>query len=293
MTARILCTGRLYCDLVMSALSGQPEPGQEVYAGGLVLAAGGGAYITAAYLAALGRDVGLAAVLPAEPFAGAIAAELAEAGLDLGACDYAPPGLDPQITVALVAGGDRAFVTRRSGVAVPAGLAAALDSGAWDHLHIGELATLAEVPDLVARARAAGASVSVDCAWDADILGRADLPALLAGVDVFLPNRAEAEALARHAPLADHAALVVVKDGAAGAVAHGQTRVHRPARPVAVVDTVGAGDAFNAGFLDRWLDGAALDVCLDAGAQTAAVALARHGGARGLGRLARHRAAAE
>ena len=291
---RILCTGRLYCDLVMSGLSGAPTPGEEVYAQALALAAGGGAYISAAYLAALGRDTGLAAIIPAEPFAGAIAAELADAGLDLSLCAYAPPGVDPQITVALIMGGDRAFVTRRSGPAMPEGLGAVLDSGAWHHLHIGELASLVENPGIVARAKAVGMTVSVDCAWDADILARADLPEVLRGVDVFLPNRAEADALIRHAPLADYAPLVVVKEGAKGAMALGaQGAVQRPALRVDVVDSVGAGDAFNAGFLDCWLAGAALPECLDAGAQTAAAALRRQGGARGLGRLARHRPAAE
>ena len=286
---RVLCTGRLYCDLVMSGLSATPMPGQEVYASSLVIAAGGGAYITAAYLAALGRGTGLAAVMPAQPFAGAIALELAAAGLDLSPCVDACAGADPQLTVALIAGGDRAFVTRRVGAAMPDSLGDVLDSGAWDHLHIGELASLVECPDAIARAKSSGMTVSVDCAWDAEVLARSDLVQVLRGVDVFLPNRMEADTLSRHAALTDYAPLVVVKDGDKGAVGHsGAGVVHRPALAVAVVDTVGAGDAFNAGFLHRWLDGAALSACLDAGAQTASVALARQGGALGLGQIAGH-----
>lgn len=293
----VLCAGRLYCDIVMSDLPALPEPGQEVYAGGLALAAGGGAYITAAYCAALGRETGLAAHLPAEPFGEGLRAELRAAGLDLTLCLPAPAGADPQITVAMITGGDRAFLTRRAGPAVPAGLTAALASGRHAHLHLGELATLAEHPGLARAAKAAGMSVSCDCSWDAAVLARHDLPALLAGVDVFLPNAMEAEALARHAPLADHAPLVVIKDGAAGARAvQAGTVVSRPARAARVVDTVGAGDAFNAGFIDAWLARRPIEECLDAGHATAAEALARHGGARGLGalvpsRAARHRAA--
>lgn len=291
---RILCTGRLYCDLVLGGLGAPPTPGQEVYAQSLVLAAGGGAYITAAYLAALGREAGLAAIIPAEPFAGPIAAELAEAGIDLGACTYAPPGLDPQITVALVTGGDRAFVTRRCGPALPDGLQELLGRKQYDHLHIGELASLIDAPQIVAQAKSAGMSVSLDCAWDAEVLARGDLPALLRGVDVFLPNQIEADALARHGPVPQYAPVVVVKKGAEGAEAYANgSRFECPAVPVAVVDTVGAGDAFNAGFLDRWLEGESLADCLDAGAKVASLALMRHGGARGLGRLARPRAATD
>jgi len=279
----VLCTGRLYCDIVMGGLPALPTPGSEVYADRLTLAAGGGAYITAAYLVARGRRAGLAALLPAEPFGAAIADELAGSGIDLSACSAAAPGAEPQVTVAMIVDGERAFVTRRAGLAVPATLAAAIGSGRYRHLHLGELATLAEAPQVVALARAAGLSVSADCAWDAAVLARTDLPALLAGVDVFLPNRVEAEALARHAPLADHAPLVVIKDGAAGAEAiRGATALHRPALATRVVDTVGAGDAFNAGFLDAWLGGAALADCLDAGAASAAMAVGRIGGARGL-----------
>ncbi|WP_415233977.1 carbohydrate kinase family protein [Pseudorhodobacter sp.] len=291
---RVLCTGRLYCDLVMGGLSMPPVAGQEVYADSLVLAAGGGAYITAAYLAALGRHVSLAAIIPAEPFAGPIMAELSASGIDLAPCVYAAAGEDPQITVALVTGDDRAFVTRRSGPALPGGLAALIAEGGYDHLHIGELASLVESPEIVAAAKAIGMSISVDCAWDAKVLARNDLVALMAGVDIFMPNQMEAEALMRQAPLADYAAIVVVKNGKAGAEVFAKGgQLARPAVPVAVVDTIGAGDAFNAGFLDRWLDDGPLTECLDAGAQTASVALARQGGARGLGRIAHFRATAE
>jgi sugar/nucleoside kinase (ribokinase family) len=283
----------LYCDVVMSGLSKPPMAGQEVYASSMIMAAGGGAYITAAYLGAMGRSVGLASVIPAEPFAGQIAEELAAAGIALDACVYAPVGADPQITVAMVTGGDRAFVTRRSGAAIPETVPAQIASGTYAHLHIGELASLADMPQVVAQAKAAGMTISVDCSWDDEILARRDLPDLLRGVDVFLPNRAEADALIRHAALADYAALVVVKQGRDGAEAIvGDCKTTRPALNVEVVDTVGAGDAFNAGFLDRWLEGCAMADCLDAGAYVASLALARQGGARGLTRIARFRSAA-
>lgn len=136
-------------------------------------------------------------------------------------------------------GDDRAFVTRRSRPAVPHDLSELIASGVYDHLPIGELATLAETPHVLARAKAAGMTVSVDCAWDAVVLARKDLVQLLAGVDVLLPRRIEADALLRHAPLAAHAPLVVVKNGEHGAEAMSQSsHFHRPAVPVQVVETV-------------------------------------------------------
>lgn len=284
--ASVLCAGRLYCDIVMNDLSALPVPGQEVYAEALSVSAGGGAYITAAYFAALGRATALAGHLPASPFETAFRNGLVGSGLDPSYCAPAAEGVDPQITVAMITRDDRAFLTRRAGPAIPAGLEAALGQAGFDHMHLGELATLAEHPGLVRAAKAAGMTVSCDCAWDKAILARTDLPELLAGVDVFLPNATEAEALTRLAPLGDHAPLVVVKEGARGAyaVANGR-KLWRPAQTTHIVDTVGAGDAFNAGFLDALLAERPLEECLDAGNATAAAALGCRGGALGLGPL--------
>lgn len=283
----VLCTGRLYCDLVFSGVEAMPRPGTEVYARGLSVTAGGGAYITAAWLAAQGRPVSLAAERPAGAFGAALAGELEVSGIDLSAMCEPAPGTDPQVTVAMVTGGDRAFLTRRAGAAVPPALQGAALPARWQHLHIGELATLAEHPDLIRAARAAGMTVSLDCSWDAAVLARPELPRLTEGLDILLPNRMEAEALAAHAPLTAYARCVVVKDGPNGAEAlcDGR-RLHFPAQAVEVVDTIGAGDAFNAGFLHAWLEGRDLSVCLAEGVRVASCAVGRVGGAGALPRLA-------
>lgn len=272
----VLCAGRLYADLVFTGLPRMPTPGTETFAGGASLHAGGGAFITAAWLSALGRTARLGAVLPAEPFGAAVAREIAAAGVTGAPLAPPPADAEPQMTVAMAHGGDRAFLTRRTGPALPP-----LDLAAADlcHLHVGELATLAEVPDLVARARAAGLTVSLDCAWE-DGLSAAQA-ALVREVDLFLPNAAEAARLAELgvAPRQGRA-LWVVKDGARGATAHApEGALHRPARRARVVDATGAGDAFDAGFLDLWLDGAALADCLDRGAECGASAIGQAGGA--------------
>ncbi len=68
--------------------------------------------------------------------------------------------------------------------------------------------------------------------------------------------------------------LLVVKQGAQGATAVRDGRTwFEPAPEVEVVEPVGAGDAFAAGFLDRLLDDAPLPECLAAGARLAGVVL--------------------
>jgi 2-dehydro-3-deoxygluconokinase len=76
---------------------------------------------------------------------------------------------------------------------------------------------------------------------------------------------------------------VVVKRGARGASAYtGAGRCDEPARPVTVVDTVGAGDAFTAGYLSALLDGLPVEQRLRRGAILGAAAVAAHGDWEGL-----------
>lgn len=274
----VLSVGRLYCDLIFTDVPRMPSLGTEVFAGGFGLHAGGGAYITAAYFSMLGHTSKLASFLPAPPFRDLVASEIAQSGVDISLCRAAPTGLDPQVTVAMVTGGDRAFLTRRSGAPFPALSAADVRAAGARHVHIGELATLAEAPELIDAARSAGATVSLDCGWDENLAGEG-LARLLSGVDVFLPNAAEMRRLAEIGLAGSLAPLTVIKRGAEGASAiKGGREVREDAVPVKAVDTTGAGDAFNAGFLSAWLAGRPLAACLAEGNAMGARAISGRGG---------------
>lgn len=287
-TRSILCAGRVYCDLVFTGAPALPSLGTEVFAEGLSLHVGGGAAITAATFAALGHSATLFATLPAAPFDTVVREDLAQLGVDTGPCGQ---GMAAQITVAIPAQDDRAFLTHRAGPALPA----ALPSGPWRHLHIGELTTAQEHPSLIAAARDMGLTVSLDCSWDAATLAKGrDLAEVLSQVDVFLPNTAEFEALTRAGLPDGMAPLTVVKDGANGARAHTATGWTKgPTTAVPVVDATGAGDAFNGGFLAAWLDGAPLAVCLAQGNRCGAAAVRAPGGTGGLAHLKRAATAAQ
>lgn len=274
----VLSVGRLYCDLIFTDLPRLPTMGTEVYAGGFGVHAGGGAFITAAHLAALGHTSALAAMLPPQPFGGLLTEDLARAGLDLDLCRTQRAGDEPQVTVALVGAGDRAFVTRRAGPAFPPLEVSDLTELGAAHVHIGELATLIDRPDIIDVARGAGATISLDCSWD-DGLVAADIAAVLGRVDLFLPNEAEVHHLDDIGVTSALFPLTAIKQGAAGAavLVEGE-RIHLPAEPVTVVDTTGAGDAFNAGFVSAWLGGAPPEACLRAGNAQGARAIARRGG---------------
>lgn len=86
----VVCAGRLYCDLVFSGTGRLPTMGQEIFAEGLSLHAGGGAFITAAWLAALGRNADLVATLPAAPFEDTVRDQIARAGVGASGCALPP-----------------------------------------------------------------------------------------------------------------------------------------------------------------------------------------------------------
>jgi sugar/nucleoside kinase (ribokinase family) len=161
----------------------------------------------------------------------------------------------------------------------------------------------AGLPSWFAALRAGGATTSLDTNDDPSGQWSGGIAAALAQTDIFLPNEAEALALAGRgdrvpdpAPssaggggdevlvaarlLADSSAgLVVIKRGALGALAWtagGPVAV--PGLPASPVDTVGAGDSFNAGFLAGHLDGADVESSLRLAAACGALSTRAAGG---------------
>ena len=259
----VLSTGRLYCDLVFRGLAAMPRLGEERFADDLAIVPGGVGFITAAHLVGLGRPAALLARLGKDPLSQSLVPALGRSGVELAFLERAADA-GPQLTVAMIKDGERAFLSRRAGPARPATLPAALSDVRAAHLHIAEFATLAEIPHLVTDARHHGLTVSLDPSWDDALIRSPDLVARCSGVDVFLPNASEARAIADCVDLdeagrrlARHFSLVAIKDGGAGARLHqGDRSLALPAAPCqGVLDTTGAGDAFNAGFLAAWLAG--------------------------------------
>ncbi|MFI6439979.1 carbohydrate kinase family protein [Streptomyces sp. NPDC050759] len=169
---------------------------------------------------------------------------------------------------------------------------ALLDGVAWLHLS-GYLLFSEPSRALVAvaleSARARGVPVSLDPASAGFLreLGVDRCRSLIEGVDVLLPSRGEAclltglpEAADAAAELSRHVPLVVVKQGAEGAVIarSGTVYAHVPAVAATPRDTTGAGDAFTGGFLAALLAGAAPEDAAADGCRAGALAVERVGG---------------
>lgn len=256
----ILVAGRVYCDLLFLDLDTFPQLGRESFADDLAVAAGGGAFITAAHLAGLGRGVSLLSHLGNDPFSILVAKALDRSFIDQRWVTRFDSPL-PRVTAAIVRDGDRAFVTRATPAPADGAWQSALDDSGARWLHIADGISLDDFPSLIDRAKMAGLRIAFDCGWHTEMLQSDEIWRLMPLVDVFLPNAAEATALcgepetqegiARAAcQLAEVGPLVVVKNGARGAIAcNGDSITEHVPPPVRAVDTTGAGDAFNAGIL--------------------------------------------
>jgi ribokinase len=218
---------------------------------------GGSAANVAAWAAVLGADVSLVCRVGDDDRGRAAVAALR--GVDVRATvdPHRPTGT---CVVLVERGGERTMLPDPGANDGPLG-----EMPPGDHLHVVGYALLRDGPRASAlaaieRARAAGMSVSVDpSSW---ALLR---PGALPEVDLLLPNEREAELVTGE---------MVIKLGARGA-RWGDVQV--PAVEVDVVDTTGAGDAFAAGFLTAWLDGAGRREALEAGCRVAARAVAQVG----------------
>ncbi|MEU3741671.1 carbohydrate kinase family protein [Streptomyces sp. NPDC032198] len=266
----LLVIGDANPDVIVGPLTGPLAFGQReqlVDAGSLTL--GGSAAIMACGAARLGLKVAFAGRVGDDEAGRYMRDALNARGVDTQALRV-DASLPTPLTVVLTQGDDRAILTSPgtltavSGDDVPAQLLA--DTR---HVHAASYflqpRLAADLPRLLRTARWHGASTSLDTQDDPS--GRWDpaaLDAVLGETDILLPNAQEALHLAglpsgtpqRAAELlAARVPLVAVKNGADGALCHnGHTLLTAPGLPAAPVDTVGAGDSFDAGFIAALLD---------------------------------------
>lgn len=270
----LLVVGDANPDLV---LRGDAEPRfnqAEVLVDGAELAIGGSGAITACGAARLGLRVGMCAVVGDDAFGRFMREALAERGVDVSAVRVAndrPSG----VSVILSRGDDRAILTSTGTIADLR--AADVDRAAVRsarHVHVSsyflQTSLRPDLDSLFDDAHAAGAGTSIDPNWDPAEGWDGGLLELLARTDVFFPNSAEARSITgvddidvAAQVLTERGATVAVKFGQGGGLAtDGREVVRSEAIPTNVVDTTGAGDTFDAGFLAARLRGWPLDRCL-------------------------------
>lgn len=271
----LLVIGDLNPDVMLSAgdlaqdLAGAFGQREQIVQTGRMLL-GGSSAITAVAAARLGLKVAFACCIGDDWIGRALVDEVGRQGVDVVVARRAT-GTPTSLTVIVSRGIDRAILTSDSTIRmlesadIPADL---VESSR--HVHVGayflQPGLWPGLPDLLRRARHAGATTSVDPNWDPSEQWTAKLAETLPLVSIFLPNAAEAakitgltspEAAARQ--LARTCDIVAVKAGSAGGLAcQGDEIVRASGPPLEAKDAIGAGDNFDAGFLGGQLTGLGL-----------------------------------
>jgi sugar/nucleoside kinase (ribokinase family) len=274
-TIDLLVLGDVNPDLVLHGGDVTPAFGQaERLVDEARLTVGGSGAILACGAARLGLRVAIVGVVGDDLFGAFMRERLVERGVDVSGL-VVDPDLPTGLTVVLSGDTDRAILTSLGTISVLR--AQMIDRkvlASARHVHVSSFflqrGLVPDLPELFAEVHASGATTSLDPNWDPSEGWDGGLGDLLASVDVLMPNEMEATRLAHTsdleiaiAVLRQHVTTVVVKAGDRGAVAVGSGgRATAPALRVAAVDTTGAGDSFDAGFLAATLGGESLERCL-------------------------------
>jgi sugar/nucleoside kinase (ribokinase family) len=295
----LLVIGDVNPDVVVHGAPAALAYGQaEQLAEGGALTVGGSAGITACAAARLGLRTALAGVVGDDPGGRFMIDELERRGVEVGGVAIRAD-LATGLTIALTRGDDRAIVTYPGCIAaLEAGMIDPTLMGAARHVHVSSFFLQPRLAPglrgLFEAARASGASTSLDLNWDPAQTWDGGLAGVLPAVDVLFVNAAEAAAVSGATDpavaatvLAARGPLPVVKLGADGAIAHDGCRLaHVSAPVVTVVDTVGAGDTFDAGFLCARLQGWDVSRSLALGVACGSLSTRRPGGVAGQPSLA-------
>lgn len=261
----LLVIGEINPDLILTGAGIDPAYGQaEKLVETVSLTIGSSSVIMACGAARLGLRTAFMGLVGDDIFGRFMLEAMQDRGIDTTAC-LLDPALKTGLSVILARpGGDRAILTFKGSISE-------LESAHIDtsyvararHLHVGGYFLLDKLrpalPTIFRQARRLGLSTSLDTNWDPS--GSWDVGDLLAECDLFLPNELEARQITRQETLADaletlSAAVPTlgVKLGARGGLARqGATTLQLPPPPVNIIDTIGAGDSFDAGFLYGFL----------------------------------------
>jgi len=287
----VLVVGELNVDLILDKIEKFPEIGKEVIARNMTLTLGSSSAIFASNISSLGAKTAFLGKIGNDKFGEIVLESLQKSKVDTSLIK-----IDPQLgtgaTICLNVDEDRANTTY---------------PGAMDYLTINDIGDESlkkaghlhfssyflqpgmwgTVGEMFKRAKELGLTTSFDMQWDPDETWDLDVEGILPYVDVFLPNEKELMFLTQKDDLDEaiqwikkYTNILVVKRGNKGSMVNHQDQLTDlpPFLNEQVVDAIGAGDSFNAGFIYKFINGCSVAECQKFGNLTGAVSTTEAGG---------------
>lgn len=289
----VIAIGELNVDLILNRIDGQPEVGKEKFAKDMLLTLGSSTAIFAANVAALGARTGFVGMIGCDVFGEVVKRSLQEKGVDTQFLIESPE-CATGATIVMNYDEDRANITYQGAMEVMR--FSDIDKQAFAltrHIHLSSLfmqqGLMSQIGELLRYAREQGVTVSLDTQWDPSERWELDYKELLPLVDIFMPNEKELMALTHRATLDEAITEITPYLGCAAIVkcgSRGSVLVKRDGTKTLVsaclnhnvVDAIGAGDSFNAGFIRRFVQGRPLEECQLLGNLTGAINTTAAGG---------------
>ena len=275
---QLVCAGEFFTDLIFFDLERLPRLGQEIKTDDFAISLGGGAAITATTAALLGRPTELVTVWGASMLDAEARRRLEATGVSCSWSQLRPDAMSG-VTVAVSTRDDRYFLTHPGAnrlleehllraetlecISLAGHVHFALTPSRWEAFQ-----------KTVKQLRNRGVTVSWDLGWDPAVGRSRGFQDLCRELDVLFLNEMEALSYAGAGSARQALAFfahphntVVIKRGAAGAIASrkGAAAVRVEGIEVEAVESTGAGDAFDGGFLHAWISGKTVEEALLAG----------------------------
>ena len=280
MALDLVCLGETFEDIIFHDLKAWPQLGQEHRCERLLRTWGGGALLTAVAAARQGLAVQVVSGLAA-------AAQRFLKVENIKVRNLRRSGETHALTVALSTLEDRAFVTY-PGVneVLEERFLRALATLRGRHLHLAlEPRDCGAWRQALSSLRERKVTVSWDFGWNEELVDRPGFAQLLDQIDFLFLNESEAGLYGNGLDWSGRPGLTIIKLGKQGCLAwSGQRKTEVRGLAVKAIDSTGAGDAFNGGFLAGMLAGQSLHDALQLGNRIGAASTLCAGGLEGLPR---------
>lgn len=288
----VLAIGELNVDIIMTGLKSMPIMGREIIAEDCSVVLGSSTAIFACGVAKLGLKTGFHGLVGDDDFGKTALESLGERGVDTSNV-IIDKDIKTGVTLSLSMEKDRALITHLGSIE-----ALKLENINLDlldktrHIHVGSFFLQNNLrpglPELFRIAKEKGITTSLDAGWDDTENWDYGIRDTLKYTDIFFPNEVEAINISGKnnvenalLELGQYANTVVVKCGPEGAAAIRDGKIVKSPTfsELKPIDTTGAGDSFNAGFVYGHINGLSLEECMVYGNACGSISVTRIGGA--------------